>query len=164
MKIKAPKNFKKRLRKLGAKKIRTIKEKNVVYNAKFRDFKKSRELVRIREEDGKIILTYKRTMKRIGLRKNIEINTFVGNQIYKILESIGLYPDIGYKKKREEWILGRYKISLDTIKGLGEFVEIELRNEKDLKKCLKFFEITTKELIEETYPELIREKLKRKKE
>ncbi len=62
-----------------------------------------------------------------------EYETSVGNvEITKrILTSVGMRPIITVDKVRKTWQWQDYEIAMDTVKGLGDFVEVEYKGARD---------------------------------
>ncbi len=84
-----------------------------------------------------------------------------------LIDSIG--PLVVVNKAREIYFIDNIKFHLDTVKNLGQFVEIEAIDSKGnigkenlLKQCteyLELFKIQTKDLIADSYSDLLLQKL-----
>lgn len=64
---------------------------------------------------------------------NLEHETTVSNPeaVHAILAALGYTPKIEVRKTRRKGRLGEYEICLDTVEGLGSFVELEKLAEDD---------------------------------
>jgi adenylate cyclase class 2 len=88
-----------------------------------------REWLRLRDADGKYSLNYKSWhYDRSGKSSHCdeyETNVEDMGQARRILEALGFRRIVLVDKKRKTWTHGDYEIAVDSVKGLGEFVEIE---------------------------------------
>lgn len=155
---------------LGEKRIR---ETDVYFNSPFRDFIKTRECLRVREKsDGYLELTYKgRTTNSMKKKKQFwksEINIPLFNSSKKDMEtfliSLGFKKIVEVVKEREKFILKKQTVTLDKVKNIGWFLEIEniARNKSEEKEALnkntaflKKLGLSTKTLVEEPYRDLV---------
>ncbi|MCD6522758.1 MAG: class IV adenylate cyclase [Candidatus Diapherotrites archaeon] len=169
VKARAPKDMENRLKKIKAKFVGETKEKNVIYNSKFRDFVRTGEIVRVRESKNKMILTYKSVRYKNGIKYAEEIETSVEKPIYSILEKLGLFKDVVYHKKRREYKVDSCNIFVDHIRGLGKFIEIEVitkgreRGGKKIERIMHLLGIKENDIISASYPELVRERINKEK-
>ncbi len=89
------------------------------------------EYLRIRFEKGKNHLNYSFLhFKKDGwLKKTDEYETLVENPkiAEEILVKIGLIPKITVVKTRKYFDCGNFEVTLDQIKGLGDFMEVEAK-------------------------------------
>ncbi|MCD6550522.1 class IV adenylate cyclase [bacterium] len=97
-----------------------------------RDFLKKRpveEWLRLRNSNNKYYITYKRWhyIKNGEGYYCDEYETQVGSlaKLKKILKVLDFKPLVVVDKKRQTWMWKDYKISIDSVKDIGEFVEIE---------------------------------------
>lgn len=90
--------------------------------------------VRVRDEGDKITLSYKQLNDRT-LHGTKEINLVVDNFVNtcKFLKLIGLKQKSYQETKRESWVLDNVEIELDTWPWIPSFVELEGKNENDIK-------------------------------
>lgn len=91
--------------------------------------------VRVRDEGGKITLSYKQLNDRTlhGTKEvTVVVDTFENTCVF--LESIGLKSKAFQETKRESWKIGDTEIELDTWPWIPSFVEIEAKNETTLRK------------------------------
>ncbi|MDD5569493.1 MAG: class IV adenylate cyclase [Candidatus Pacebacteria bacterium] len=97
-----------------------------------RDFTENRpikEWLRLRDSDGKYSINYKNWHFDENGRSQYcdEYETEVNdlNQIRNIFKALNFKPLVAVDKTRKTWIYKNYEIDIDSVKGLGDFVEIE---------------------------------------
>lgn len=104
-----------------------------------RDFIKVRpvrEWLRLRDSGGKYSLNYKNWHFDGSGKSNYcdEYESKLDNleQVRKILETFNFKLIVTVDKLRKTWLYKDYEIDIDSVKGLGDFVEIEYvsKNEK----------------------------------
>ncbi len=159
-----------RIKRLGAKFIAEVYQVDYYFNHPERDFSKTDEALRVRVEDGNVILTYKGPRKQVGVKAREEIEVKVDNaeSLLKILERLGFRPFIVIRKKRKIYQIDDIKILIDNVESLGSFVEIEyITSLEDRELALKKIEELTSKLgfslengITKTYLELLINKFK----
>jgi adenylate cyclase class 2 len=102
------------------------------YNSPYRDFlaiAPYAEWFRLRDSNGKFSINYKKWHydedgkshhcdEEESLIENLEA-------LQNILDALNFKPLITVNKQRISWDYKNYEISLDTVEGLGDFVEIE---------------------------------------
>ncbi len=90
-----------------------------------RSLRPSENVVRIRDENGKLELNLKQ--QRTHELDNIEWETEVKDReaMHNILLLLGWKPEVEVKKIRKKGTLGEYTICLDQVEKLGSFVELE---------------------------------------
>jgi len=127
-----PKQMERAIIELGATPIGIETQTDTYYNAPYRDFGVTDEALRIRVQDGKSILTYKGpkmdSVSKTRKEVETEINDIVG--MGQILSSLGFFPVATVSKKRKNFRIGDFTISLDEVRNLGNFLEVE-RSVKD---------------------------------
>lgn len=88
-----------------------------------------KEWLRLREEGGKYSLNYKNWHYDDNGKSYHcdEFETEIKNpeQGRKILKALGFVPLVKVDKTRKNYLYNKYQISLDSVKDLGDFVEIE---------------------------------------
>lgn len=101
-----------------------------------RDFTSARptiEWLRLRDADGKASINYKHWHVGDDGRMNHcdEYETGVENVglVRKIFEALNFRSLIVVDKVRRSWQYRDYGISIDLVKGLGEFIEVEYKGE-----------------------------------
>ena len=114
-----------------------VSQIDIYYSHPCRDFKKTDEALRVRIERGSKEVTYKGPRIAKGeVKVREEINVAVKGEIEKIFEKLGFKRIAEIEKEREEYELKGFKISLDKVRKLGEFVEIETNEPLDELKAL----------------------------
>ncbi len=117
------------------------------FTPEHRDFLEPRliqEWLRIRDSNGKYSINYKKwhfDKEGRGLYAD-EHETKIENieTMRKILEKLDFKPVVVVDKKRKIWKYKDYEISVDSVKDLGDFVEIEYygkRYHDDHKKIME---------------------------
>jgi adenylate cyclase class 2 len=127
-----------RLREWGFVPADEQEELDLYFNAPDRDFGETDEALRIRQWNGRTILTYKgpklgergkvRTELEVELKKGEEENAVLG----QILEHLGYRPTLEVMKVRTPWKSaseGDVVVNWDKVAGLGTFLELEILTE-----------------------------------
>ena len=125
-------------------------QKNVIYR-----FKEG--MFRIREENGKRIVTYKgkRKKSKFKSRKEIEFETDSNtNTLKSFLESFVFSKPFVYSKKRANFKHGECTVSLDILNIRDYFIEVEGR-EKDIERCLKELGLEKKKIEKRAYQDIL---------
>lgn len=86
---------------------------------------KGEPVLRIRNENGKYILTLKinQTSRQDCIEHEVEISD--GEEMDKIIKLLGFRDDVTVDKKRIKTKFKDIEVVLDTVKDLGEFIEAE---------------------------------------
>jgi predicted adenylyl cyclase CyaB len=107
------------------------------------------EYLRIRFEKDKDHLNYSflHFGKNGWLRKTDEYETLIEKPeiMEKIFKKIGLIPKVTVIKTRKYFDCGDFEVTLDQVKSLGSFIEVEAKKDlggvdKTRKACLKFLD------------------------
>ncbi|MGP8319403.1 MAG: class IV adenylate cyclase [Methanosarcinaceae archaeon] len=103
------------------------------YNAPHRDFSVTDEALRIRIVDERAVLTYKgKKLDRVSkTREEFETEVDAGN-MRNILLFLGFVESGVVKKTRAVFKFENLTICLDSVDGLGEFIEVETMVESDV--------------------------------
>lgn len=144
------------------------KETDIYFNSMNRDFRKTDEVLRIREidngKDKELELTYKGpkfgTSSKSREEIIIKIDQGYEDSLIRILEKLGF--NVVYKviKKRKYFRDRNFIICLDDVENLGYFIEIEINNgtEEELldyvNKFLRKYNIEA-EKVDKSYLELL---------
>ncbi|MCX9014607.1 MAG: class IV adenylate cyclase [Candidatus Methanoperedens sp.] len=161
-----PKRVERSLIAFGATPTGIEEQADTYYNAPDRDFGKTDEALRIRGEDNEYYLTYKgpKLDKISKTRKEVEVSINDAYSMGEILSSLGFTPVRNVVKKRKKYRLGELVISLDEVRELGSFMEVEFMakdshaNDEKLESIFKFIEklgISRKSTIRESYLEMM---------
>ncbi len=175
--IKNPIEVEKKLKKIG-KYTGTRKQTDKYFITPYRNFFKKDppvEYLRIRFEKEKNHLNYSflHFNKNNELISTDEYETLVNKPaiVEAVFKKVGLIHKITVIKTRKYFDCGKFKVSLDYVNNLGDFMEVEAKRifgdvQKTRKLCLDFlkslkvkYEIKT----EMGYPRMLYRKLKKKK-
>lgn len=125
-----------RLGEIGAESTGTVTQIDTYYDHPVRAFGDTDEALRIRREESetgeRARITYKGPLVDATSKTREESETGVddGETMAAILESVGFDPAATVTKTRERFRRGEYTVTLDTVEGLGEFVEVETEAEE----------------------------------
>jgi adenylate cyclase class 2 len=120
-----------RLDALGAERVGAVSQTDTYYDAPHRDFAETDEALRIRREerpDGATTrLTYKGPLIEAASKTRRAAETAVDDAeaLAAVLDGLGFSPAAVVEKERDRYALDGYTVTLDTVDGLGEFVEID---------------------------------------
>jgi adenylate cyclase, class 2 len=105
----------------------------------FKDFTQGMPVVRLRTEDDSTRLTYKRKINAAGDAIEHEVTVSSADVMRSILAEMGYHTVTTVDKVRREARTGDINLVLDTVKGLGDFLEIEVlaENESSLTEAEK---------------------------
>jgi len=127
-----------RLKDIGGKTSGRYFESNLVFDYDDRSLKKAGVLLRLREKQGKAVLTVKRppeTEVPSSLKVFEEIESVVEDfdTVKRALEAVGFSVAFAYEKVREKWTFDECVICLDQL-PFGDYVEIE-GTEETVPQC-----------------------------
>jgi len=166
IKIKSIDPIRNRLKELGAIFDKQTRQTDTYFNSPLRDFAETDEALRVRTEDNLSEMTYKGPKIRgSGAKAREEYNVEISDPaaLSNILSRTGFFRSAEVLKTREEYDFMGTKIALDSVDGLGEFIEIEVVTE-DRDSALDLIENVRKKLeidgehISESYLEMLLEK------
>ncbi|MBR9703168.1 class IV adenylate cyclase [Candidatus Woesearchaeota archaeon] len=123
---------KKKLAELGAIKKGEKRQVDEYYNHPSRDTRKTKEYIRVRYTPGKegCVLAYHINLSD-GVNKEYEVKIDDLETLKQILDGFG-FPLLGtIDKNREVFKLGELTITVDDVKNIGTFVEVEADGEED---------------------------------
>jgi adenylate cyclase class 2 len=161
--------IKSRIRDLGARFLWKGTQKDMYFNHPARDFARTDEALRIREVGEKAYLTYKgpKMDELTKTREEIAISVDKPENLLEILKKLGFREVRTVTKNREKYQLDELTVCLDSVEGLGDFVELEatcdpndserideLRNR--ILNTLKEWNLT--KIVRKSYLELLLEK------
>ena len=115
----------------SAERLGRVEQTDTYFDAPHRDMAARDEALRLREErqDGtaEVAITYKGPLVEAESKTREEFETGVESaaEMEAILQGLGFSPAATVEKERTRYRLEGFTISLDTVAGLGEFVEIE---------------------------------------
>ncbi len=137
-----PGGFMKNLEKAGAEFLKEESQRDVYLKHPCRDFHQSDEALRIREAEGRFLLTYKGPKVGGVGKSREEVETEVGEGIAEVLRKVGFEVADVVEKVRRVYRLGKVTVCLDRVEGLGWFAEAEVRagepsQEEELLRLLR---------------------------
>jgi len=155
--------IRKRLQEMGARAIGIEKHCDIYYNSPHRDFVQTDEALRIRFRNGEAVLTYKGKKLDTVSKTRTEFETPVeAGSMQSILLALGFVESGKVKKTREVYESGDITIALDSVEGLGEFIEVEIVTDSDLEhhrsrvfEFLEKFGIRDEDSIRTSYLEML---------
>jgi adenylate cyclase class 2 len=102
----------------------------------FIEIRPIKEWLRLRDSDGKYSITYKNWYFDENNKGSHcdEYETAIGdlNQLKKIFNVLDFKSVVTVDKLRKTWTYKDYEIDIDSVKGLGDFVEIEYIGNEDV--------------------------------
>ncbi|HDR73154.1 MAG TPA: class IV adenylate cyclase [Methanoculleus sp.] len=107
---------------------------DVYYNAPHRDFAATDEALRVRYAGDGPEITYKGprlASSGMKARREITVGVDSGERFEEVLAFLGFSRVAAVVKRREEYHWQGATIALDSVEGLGNFVEIEVMTEGD---------------------------------
>ena len=130
-----------RLSELGADAAGTVVQRDTYFDAPDRNFAETDEALRIRRErhegddEQRAAVTYKGPLLEDASKTRAEAETGVddGEAVREILLGLGYNPAVTVPKERTRYVVDDCTVTLDTVDGLGEFVEVELETDTDLE-------------------------------
>jgi predicted adenylyl cyclase CyaB len=152
--------------------VRTVKQVDTILDYADGRLKKHGKVMRVRELETihgrgkgakKTVITLKGKRRDDGSevkrREEIEEEALAGAQeVFFAAAEMGLHPKLAYEKIREDYGEGELKICIDFFPRhaqLGHFIEIEAPSEKEVKAAMEQLGIERRDVVKETYPEII---------
>jgi len=159
VRIEDPDGFERRIVGMGAEFIREVVEEDEYFNHPCRDFARTDEALRIRN-DG--TLTYKGPKVDEETKSREEVNLRIGSieDARSLLISLSFRPVAKVVKRRRYYRLGELTISIDHLPDLGYFVEVECIGEYEpcKEKVMEFSkELNLRGFIRKSYLEMVLE-------
>jgi len=151
-----PEEVRKRLAELGAQPVGAEEQEDVYFEHPCRSFLAGDEAFRLRVAGGRAELTYKGPRKLGCTKSRLEVTVPVCDAAAAkaLLELLGFKEAVKVRKKRELYRLGDVEVALDTVEGLGAFVELESRG-APVERLLELLKLLgAGEIVSETYAEL----------
>jgi len=143
------------------------RDDDMYFNHPCRDFKNTDEALRIRNSSSEgYVVTYKGPRLQGSMKSRTELNMKIEdfNNFLQILKQVGFEFSAHVVKVREKWTIGVASVNLDTVEGLGKFVEVEVNVETVdnvidaegiINGILRTLGLEDKPTIRESYLELI---------
>lgn len=126
-----------RLEALDAEPLGAVRQHDTYYDHPTRDFAETDEALRLREESAAehgpetAVLTYKGPLVDDRSKTREEHETHVDDRTtaHAILQAVGFEAAAVVEKHRERFAIDGLVVSLDTVDGLGAYVEVEAEGE-----------------------------------
>lgn len=114
--------------------LREVAQEDHYFAHPCRDLRGRDEALRLRNEGGSWSLTFKgrRQGSGVKIREELEAALSDGEAAAAILRRLGFVEALVIRKNRRIYHLDGAEVALDSVEGLGEFVEIELASEEGL--------------------------------
>lgn len=124
-------SMKEKIAVLGGHYTETRHETDHYFNHPSRDFRETGEAFRIRVDDDGAMVTYKGPKLGGMTKTRMERETGVDDSetMRQILDSLGFRPAGIVEKTRCYYEYGDATLTLDSVKGLGDYIEIEMIGE-----------------------------------
>lgn len=150
--------------------VKQLREVDTYFYPPHKDFlvsENGRENLRVRDAGTKKELTYKRVMYEYGkYSHSIEKNIIIpdAEKMIEILKILGFKTHLTVDKKREIFENDEFRITIDNVKSLGIFVEVEwngiAESKNAIESCMKMAnKLGLKKVQDKGYLKLIEEKL-----
>lgn len=115
----------------GATRLSRVEQTDTYFDAPHRDFAARDEALRLRRERDangeQAFLTYKGPLVETESKTRQEFETALDSptEAADLLDALGFSPAATVEKTRTRYAIAGFTVSLDSVSGLGEFVEIE---------------------------------------
>ena len=121
-------DMRKKLDEIGAIKTKEESQEDIYFNSPIVDFAKTDEALRIRTTNKHTFITYKgaKIDSKSKTREEIEFEIEDSEKCAKTFERIGFKKVRVVCKNREYYSYKNFEISLDDVKGLDPYMEIEI--------------------------------------
>jgi len=106
-----------------------LEERDIYYSPMDKNFAKTDEALRVRYSNGSCSLTYKGPRMKgrsTKAREEVTVTLDSGENIEKILDSLGFLRVFEVKKRREFYQYQGAIVCIDEVEDLGSFIEIEM--------------------------------------
>ena len=128
---------------LNAKKVSENHLIDTYYIPSFKDFEidgQTMECLRIRETNNKSTLCYKKIHRESNPVYCDEYETIISNkqEFEKILFSLGFTIQMQIDKVRQTYRYKNFQFDFDSVKNLGEIMEVEIENEECINNVFEF--------------------------
>ncbi|MBQ7797933.1 MAG: class IV adenylate cyclase [Clostridia bacterium] len=126
------------------------------------------ECVRIRENEKGSVLTYKKIHKEANPIYCDEFETFVSSkqQMENILFALGFSVQMIIDKKRVSYKMDNFEFDFDSVKNLGELMEVEIISEnssvEEIYNFVKIFGLSQQDVTYEGIQTLMKKAMKKK--
>lgn len=148
-----------RLQERGATLVGNYRETNTFFDTDDRELLSVDEGLRVRVSEDlqqgtvECVLTHKGPSRSGRLRSREETKLVVDSpsEAATLLERLGFTPCLSFEKRRQTWKLDDCKIDIEELPHLGQFVEIEGRNEDVVMKLRDYLGLAERPLVRNSY-------------
>lgn len=153
-----------------AKKVDEYRMIDTYYIPYFREFEingETMECVRIREAHGKSVLAYKKIYREASPIYCDEFETEVSSveEMEKILFALGFEIQMKIDKTRVSFAYQNFEFDFDSVAGVGEFMEVELKSENattdDIYEFVKKYGLSKNDVTYEGIQVLVKKAMKK---
>ncbi len=158
-----------RLRKLGARRVGRVHERNVLFDTAEQTLGRAGKLLRLRWNDGDAVLTFKSpapgrgmARRRYKVRREIEFALDAPKDMARVFEGLGLRAFFRYEKFRTTFRLPgekRLQVELD-VTPIGCFLELE-GSPREIDRAARLLGYARKDYITANYLTLYRKHCRR---
>jgi adenylate cyclase class 2 len=166
LKVESLSVIEKRLSQAGAVFLETQDQQDIYFDDKNCRLKNSDSCLRLRilrvGKTKTAILTYKGPKQKDNYKKRVEIEMQINDvaSARKMFNLLGFYQRLIIEKKRDLWRFDGCLIALDSVKGLGFFVEIEGPSDRLISNVQKKIGLSGLKHIPHSYACLVEKNLK----
>ena len=151
-----------KLVRLGANKVFDGQIESVFFDFKNHAIAKVRNLLRLRREDDKTILTFKKFLGNRAVKEVEEVEVIVSDiaKMKRILEFLGLSETSSMEKHRVSYCIDQVRFDIDKYKRqyayIPEFLEIEAEGAETIHKYAKLLGFTVGDCLPWSTEELVK--------
>jgi len=138
---------------LGAKKVFDGEIESLFFDFKNRAIAKSKNVIRLRREGAKSVLTFKKFLSNEAVKDVEEVEVAVSDltKMKRILEFLGLSTTSSTRKHRVSYSLGKVNFDIDKYKQqyahIPEFLEIEAEDAGTIHKYANLLGFTREDCV-----------------
>lgn len=172
-KLNRPKEVKRKLIDLGCSFSEPLVQKDIIYlhkSLEFKDITRGKVVLRIRNSNGKLLLTLKKQLENEldNIEREITFDDF--QQAADILGYMDYHEVVRVEKTRSKCKYHDLEICVDDVTGLGTFIEVEKMSEsedslevqKQLFSFLQTLGVSEQDRVFKGYDTLIEESMKKR--
>lgn len=153
-----------RLRGAGATDRGHVEQRDTYFVHPSRDLRATDEALRLRQEPGRVLLTYKgpKLDARTKTREELEVEIRDAETMRRLLDRLGFRAIGTVRKRRRRLSWKGLTVAVDTVPGLGTFVEIEMPGGRSVRRArarlfaaARALELPVESQIRRSYLELL---------
>lgn len=161
LKVDSHEQIEQKLDACGAKFLIEKKQTDIYLDSNECGFASGDKALRIRCEESNnktdILITFKGPKQASDIKKRLEIEFAIGDagKCEQFFEQLGFKRKIIVEKMRKSYALNNCLVELDTLDGLGTFVEIEGPDSETIKQVKNSLELGNCEHIAASYAKMV---------